>query len=99
MGPDARAFWLRKPGVGEIRSAPLQEPGPDDVLFVRFAPVSAQLVDLRPSAPWGAQCRREASVTGGFSCLTACAAKLCRGPHALLPTSVTRHPSTSSHLK
>jgi threonine dehydrogenase-like Zn-dependent dehydrogenase len=29
---EALAFWLREPGVGEIRSAPLTEPGPDDVL-------------------------------------------------------------------
>jgi threonine dehydrogenase-like Zn-dependent dehydrogenase len=28
----ARAFWLREPGVGEIRTAPLADPGPDDVL-------------------------------------------------------------------
>jgi threonine dehydrogenase-like Zn-dependent dehydrogenase len=28
----ARAFWLREPGVGEIRAAPLHEPGPDDVV-------------------------------------------------------------------
>ncbi len=32
MGPDARAFWLREPGVGEIRPEPLPEPGPDDVV-------------------------------------------------------------------
>ncbi|PZS29091.1 MAG: dehydrogenase [Pseudonocardiales bacterium] len=30
---DARAFWLREPGVGEIRDAPLPDPGPDDVLI------------------------------------------------------------------
>jgi threonine dehydrogenase-like Zn-dependent dehydrogenase len=29
---DALAFWLREPGVGEIRPAPLPEPGPDDVM-------------------------------------------------------------------
>jgi threonine dehydrogenase-like Zn-dependent dehydrogenase len=29
---DALAFWLREPGVGEIRPVPLPEPGPDDVL-------------------------------------------------------------------
>jgi threonine dehydrogenase-like Zn-dependent dehydrogenase len=29
---DARAFWLREPGMGEIRPAPLLEPGPGDVL-------------------------------------------------------------------
>jgi threonine dehydrogenase-like Zn-dependent dehydrogenase len=28
----ARAFWLRSPGVGEIRTQELPEPGPDDVL-------------------------------------------------------------------
>jgi threonine dehydrogenase-like Zn-dependent dehydrogenase len=29
---DALAFWLREPGVGEIRTAALPEPGPGDVL-------------------------------------------------------------------
>jgi NADPH:quinone reductase-like Zn-dependent oxidoreductase len=29
---DARAFWLRSPGCGEIRAAVLRDPGPDDVL-------------------------------------------------------------------
>jgi threonine dehydrogenase-like Zn-dependent dehydrogenase len=29
---DARAFWLRSPGAGEIRPAALPDPGPDDVL-------------------------------------------------------------------
>jgi threonine dehydrogenase-like Zn-dependent dehydrogenase len=28
----ARAFWTRKPGTGEIRNVPLREPGPDEVL-------------------------------------------------------------------
>ena len=32
MHSDARAFWLREPGVGEIRPAPLPVPGPGDVL-------------------------------------------------------------------
>jgi threonine dehydrogenase-like Zn-dependent dehydrogenase len=32
VSSDALAFWLREPGVGEIRSAPLDEPGPGDVL-------------------------------------------------------------------
>jgi threonine dehydrogenase-like Zn-dependent dehydrogenase len=32
VGGDALAFWLREPGVGEIRVAPLPEPGPGDVL-------------------------------------------------------------------
>jgi threonine dehydrogenase-like Zn-dependent dehydrogenase len=29
---EARAFWLREPGIGEIRSAPLPDPGDGDVL-------------------------------------------------------------------
>jgi threonine dehydrogenase-like Zn-dependent dehydrogenase len=29
---DAHAFWLREPGVGEIRPVTLPEPGPDDVM-------------------------------------------------------------------
>jgi threonine dehydrogenase-like Zn-dependent dehydrogenase len=29
---DAHAFWLRSPGVGEIRPAALRDPGPDEVL-------------------------------------------------------------------
>ena len=32
VSSDARAFWLREPGVGEIRPVPLPEPGPGDVL-------------------------------------------------------------------
>jgi threonine dehydrogenase-like Zn-dependent dehydrogenase len=32
MTGEARAFWLREPGAGEIRSVPLPLPGPDDVL-------------------------------------------------------------------
>ena len=32
MCGEARAFWLREPGVGEIRPVPLGDPGPDDVL-------------------------------------------------------------------
>ncbi len=32
MSGVARAFWLREPGVGEIRSAALLDAGPDDVL-------------------------------------------------------------------
>jgi len=35
LGPvqvDARAFWLREPGHGEIRSVSASEPGPDDVV-------------------------------------------------------------------
>jgi threonine dehydrogenase-like Zn-dependent dehydrogenase len=31
---EAQAFWLREPGVGEIRPAPVPEPGPGEV-FVR----------------------------------------------------------------
>jgi threonine dehydrogenase-like Zn-dependent dehydrogenase len=32
VSSDAHAFWLREPGVGEIRPAPLRQPGPGDVL-------------------------------------------------------------------
>jgi threonine dehydrogenase-like Zn-dependent dehydrogenase len=31
VSPDALAFWLREPGVGEIRPVSLPEPGPGDV--------------------------------------------------------------------
>jgi 2-desacetyl-2-hydroxyethyl bacteriochlorophyllide A dehydrogenase len=32
MAGEARAYWLRRPGVGEIRSVELAEPGPGDLL-------------------------------------------------------------------
>ncbi len=32
MTRDARAFWLRRPGQGEIRPVRLPEPGPDEIL-------------------------------------------------------------------
>jgi threonine dehydrogenase-like Zn-dependent dehydrogenase len=32
MANDARAFWVRSPGVGEIRPVAVPEPGPDEVL-------------------------------------------------------------------
>ena len=32
LSREAHAFWLREPGVGEIRPVPLPEPGPDEVL-------------------------------------------------------------------
>ncbi len=32
METEARALWLREPGVAEIRTVPLAEPGPDEVL-------------------------------------------------------------------
>ncbi|MCW2792908.1 MAG: dehydrogenase, partial [Nocardioides sp.] len=32
MSREALAFWLRAPGVGEIRPVELPEPGADDVL-------------------------------------------------------------------
>ena len=32
MGNDALAFWIREPGVGEIRPVALPDPGPDEVL-------------------------------------------------------------------
>jgi threonine dehydrogenase-like Zn-dependent dehydrogenase len=41
MTRDARAFWLRSPGAGEIRPAPLADPGPDDVLVrTRYSAIS-----------------------------------------------------------
>ena len=41
MTGDARAFWLRAPGAGEIRPAPLPDPGPDDVLVrTRYSAIS-----------------------------------------------------------
>lgn len=33
MARDARAFWVRSPGVGEIRSVMVPEPGPGEVLI------------------------------------------------------------------
>ena len=32
VGDDALAFWLREPGVGELRREPLRQPGPDEAL-------------------------------------------------------------------
>jgi threonine dehydrogenase-like Zn-dependent dehydrogenase len=32
MRTEALAFWLREPGMGEIRPVPLRRPGPDEVL-------------------------------------------------------------------
>ncbi|WP_446215607.1 dehydrogenase [Micromonospora sp. IBHARD004] len=41
MTRDARAFWLRAPGEGEIRSVTLPAPGPDEVLVrTRYSGVS-----------------------------------------------------------
>lgn len=41
MEHEARAFWLRSPGEGEIRPVTLPEPGPDDVLVrTRYSGVS-----------------------------------------------------------
>src|ERR671938_602057 len=41
MTRDARAFWLRSPGAGEIRPAPLPDPGPNDVLVrTRYSAIS-----------------------------------------------------------
>ena len=41
MARDARAFWIPSPGVGEIRPAPLPDPGPDEVLVrTRFTGIS-----------------------------------------------------------
>ena len=41
MTREARAFWLRSPGVGEIRPVALPEPGPDEVLVrTRYSGIS-----------------------------------------------------------
>jgi NADPH:quinone reductase-like Zn-dependent oxidoreductase len=41
MGGEAEAFWLREPGLGEIRAVPLGEPGVGDVLVrTRFSAIS-----------------------------------------------------------
>ncbi len=32
VSSDALAFWLREPGVGEIRPVTLREPGPGEVM-------------------------------------------------------------------
>ncbi len=41
MTRDARAFWLREPGAGEIRSATLPDPGPGEVLVrTRYSGIS-----------------------------------------------------------
>ncbi len=41
MSGVSRAFWLRSPGVGEIRTAPLPSPGPDEVLVrTRYSGIS-----------------------------------------------------------
>jgi threonine dehydrogenase-like Zn-dependent dehydrogenase len=41
MAREARAFWLRSPGSGEIRPAVLRRPGPDEVLVrSRYSAIS-----------------------------------------------------------
>jgi threonine dehydrogenase-like Zn-dependent dehydrogenase len=41
MTEEARAFWLREPGVGEIRTAARPDPGPGEVLVrTRFSGIS-----------------------------------------------------------
>ena len=41
MADVSRAFWLRSPGVGEIRAEPLRAPGPDEVLVrARYSGIS-----------------------------------------------------------
>jgi threonine dehydrogenase-like Zn-dependent dehydrogenase len=41
MTREIHAFWLRSPGEGEIRSAPLPAPGPDEVLVrARYSGIS-----------------------------------------------------------
>jgi threonine dehydrogenase-like Zn-dependent dehydrogenase len=41
MSREARAFWLRAPGAGEIRPVPLPDPGPGEVLVrTRYSGIS-----------------------------------------------------------
>jgi threonine dehydrogenase-like Zn-dependent dehydrogenase len=41
MAGEAGAFWLREPGTGEIRTVPLPDPGPGEVLVrTRFSGIS-----------------------------------------------------------
>jgi threonine dehydrogenase-like Zn-dependent dehydrogenase len=41
MAGEAGAFWLREPGAGEIRTVPLPDPGPGEVLVrTRFSGIS-----------------------------------------------------------
>jgi threonine dehydrogenase-like Zn-dependent dehydrogenase len=41
MAREAGAFWLREPGAGEIRTVPLPDPGPGEVLVrTRFSAIS-----------------------------------------------------------
>jgi threonine dehydrogenase-like Zn-dependent dehydrogenase len=41
MSGEAGAFWLREPGTGEIRTVPLPDPGPGEVLVrTRFSGIS-----------------------------------------------------------
>jgi threonine dehydrogenase-like Zn-dependent dehydrogenase len=41
MSGEAGAFWLREPGAGEIRTVPLPDPGPGEVLVrTRFSGIS-----------------------------------------------------------
>lgn len=41
MSGEARAFWVAEPGRGEIRTVPVPEPGPDEVLVrTRYTAVS-----------------------------------------------------------
>ena len=35
--PDAQAFWIVAPGQGELRSEPVPEPGPDEILIEALA--------------------------------------------------------------
>jgi threonine dehydrogenase-like Zn-dependent dehydrogenase len=53
---DARAFWVREPGAGEIRAERLPAPGPDDVLVrTRYSGVSrgTELLVFRGGVPDG----------------------------------------------
>src|SRR5262245_10375760 len=56
MAYEARAFWVRSPGVGQIRPVLLPERGPDDVLIqTRYSGISrgTETLVFRGEVPQG----------------------------------------------
>ncbi|HEV3377430.1 MAG TPA: hypothetical protein VG126_09145 [Thermoleophilaceae bacterium] len=51
MLDEAHAFWLRRPGRGEIRSVALPEPGTGDVVVRTAGTVETAVTALRDAAP------------------------------------------------
>ncbi len=68
MERTARAFWLREPGAGEIRTVELAAPGPDDVLVrTRYSAVSrgSETLVFRGGVPPGQHARMRAPFQEG----------------------------------